>query len=94
MQAANTLNYAVQQQKNNAALYVVFSFARTYNALTQTASVTQRIAHAVSSAASNATLAQIAAIVAKQQQLDNAANVCCYTNDKVSSLLQQNSNNA
>jgi hypothetical protein len=93
MQAANTLNYAVQQQKNNKALYVVFSFARTYNALTQTASVTQRIAHAVTSASCNATLAQIAAIVAKQQALDNAASVCCYTNSKVSSLLQKNSAN-
>jgi len=94
MQAANTLNYSVQQQKNNKALYVVFSFARAYNALTDSYTITQRIAHAVTSAACNATLAQIAAIVAQQQALDKAANVRNYTSDKVGTLLQQNSNNA
>jgi hypothetical protein len=92
MQAANVLNYSVQQQKHNKALFVVFSFARAYNALSQTHSVTQRIAHAVTSAACNATHAQIAAIVAAQAKRDNAASVQNYTNN--AHVIKQLDNNS
>lgn len=90
MQAQNTLNFAVHQQKNKVALYVVFSFARIFNALSHTYSVTQRIAHCVVSIQHDATNEQIAQIVAKQQQLDNAASVQDYTSNAVRKLLHKN----
>jgi hypothetical protein len=90
MQAQNTLNFAVQQQKNNTALYVVFSFARVLNTLTQSYTVTQRIAHAVATTQRTATNAQIAQLVAAQQRINNAASVRDYTNKTVYKLLQKN----
>jgi predicted MFS family arabinose efflux permease len=90
MQAQNTLNYSVQKQHNNNALYVVFSFSRVLNALTQSYTVTQRIAHAVATAQHNATTAQIAAIVAAQAKHDNAAAVRDYTSSAVCKQLARN----
>jgi len=90
MQAQNTLNFAVQQQKNNTALYIVFSFARVLNTLTQSYTVTQRIAHAVATTQRSATNAQIAQIVAAQQRINNAASVRDYTNATVCKLLHKN----
>ena len=94
MQATNTLNYSVQKQRNNKALFVVFSFARAYNALTESFTVTQRIAHSIVSASNTATLEQIANIVAQQQQRDNAANVRNYTSSAVFKQLEKNTNAA
>ena len=94
MQAANVLNYSVQKQRNNKALFVVFSFARAYNALTESFTVTQRIAHNIVSASSTATLEQIADIVAQQRVRDNAASVRNYTSSAVIKQLQKNTNAA
>jgi hypothetical protein len=90
MQACNTLNYAVQQQKNKRALTICFSFTRVLNTLTNSYIVTQRIAHAIVTTQHTATLAQIAQIVAQQQQLNNAASVCNYTNSATCKLLHKN----
>jgi hypothetical protein len=94
VQAANVLNYSVQKQRNNKALFVVFSFARAYNALTESFTVTQRIAHNIVSASSTATLEQIADIVAQQRVRDNAASVRNYTSSAVIKQLQKNTNAA
>jgi hypothetical protein len=90
MQAQNTLNYAVQLQRNKNALYVIFSFARVLNTLTQSYTVTQRIAHAVATTQHTATNAQIAQLVAAQQRINNAASVRDYTNATVCKLLHKN----
>lgn len=90
MQAQNTLNYAVQLQRNKHAFYVVFSFARAKNTLTDSYTVTQRIAHAVATTQHTATSAQIAHIVAQQQRISNAASVQDYTNASVQNMLCKN----
>jgi hypothetical protein len=88
---ANTLYYSVQVQKNNSALFVCFGFATAYNALTGARTVTQRIAHAVATLQRDATSAQLAAVVAKQQKWDNAADVqCCTFAAKAEQLLLAN----
>lgn len=88
--AQNTLNYSVQVQHNKVGLFVVFSFATQYNALTGSQSVTQRIAHCVQSLHYKATNADVQRIVARQQQLDNALQVCDYTSGGVCKLLCKN----
>lgn len=91
MQAQNTLYYSVQMQRNNAALFVCFSFFTQYNSLTKSRSVTQRIAHYVATLQHNATSAHLQALVAQQQQRDNAASVqCCTVQAAAQKLLQQN----
>jgi hypothetical protein len=82
--------YAVQQQKNKRALIVVFSFARAYNTLTNSYTVTQRIACTVVTTLHTATNAQIAQIVAQQQRIHNAASVCNYTNSATHKVLRKN----
>lgn len=90
MQAQNTLNYAVHLQRNKRALYIVFSFARVLNTLTQSYTVTQRIAHAVATTQHTATNAQVAQLVVAQQRINNSASVRDYTNATVCKLLRKN----
>ena len=93
MQNANTLYYSVSMQRNNAALFVAFSFASPFANNAKT--VAQRTAHCVVTLNNKyATTAQIAQLVAQQQQRDKAASVCDCTSDTMYKVLLKNDERA
>jgi hypothetical protein len=81
MQKANTLFYKVQMQKNNSALFIVFSFAEP---------VQQRTAHSVVTHAKTLTSAKLAQLVAVQAKFDNAADTLDVSSTAMCKLLQKN----
>jgi hypothetical protein len=81
MQNANTLFYKVQMQKNNKALFVVFSFAEP---------VQQRTAHSVTTHEKTLTSAKLAQLVAAQAKFDKAASTLDVSSTAMCKLLFKN----